>query len=113
MNEQILGTGSERLTGVIRRLDPEALAFFGPGHLWGGTPAHGCSGDCRDYLWDCPDVCVWEALVTVFEHFGLMAEQLKATVIVMMVGSFLIGIVLGSVLTVCNLIYEKLKRPRK
>jgi len=42
-----------------------------------------------------------------------MAEQLKATVIVMMVGSFLIGIVLGSVLTVCNLIYEKLKRPRK
>ena len=27
-----LRTGSERLTGVIRRLDPEALAFFGPGH---------------------------------------------------------------------------------
>ena len=51
--------------------------------------------------------------MTVFEHFGLMAEQLKATVIVMMVGSFLIGVVLGSVLTVCNLIYEKLKRPRK
>ena len=75
--------------------------------------AHGCSGDSRDHPWDCPDVCVWEALVTVFEHFGLMAEQLKATVIVMMVGSFLIGIVLGSVLTVCNLIYEKLKRPRK
>jgi hypothetical protein len=31
-NGQILGSGSERLKGVIRRLDPEALAFFGPGH---------------------------------------------------------------------------------
>ena len=29
-----LRTGAERLTGVIRRLDPKALAFFGPGHLW-------------------------------------------------------------------------------
>jgi hypothetical protein len=28
-----LRTGSERLTGVIRRLDPEALAYFGPG-IW-------------------------------------------------------------------------------
>src|SRR6516225_11076198 len=27
-----LRTGSERLTGVIRRLDSEALAYFGPGH---------------------------------------------------------------------------------
>jgi hypothetical protein len=27
-----LRTGSERLRGVIRRLDPEALAYFGPGH---------------------------------------------------------------------------------
>ena len=29
---QILGSGSERLTGVIRRLDQEALTFFGLEH---------------------------------------------------------------------------------
>jgi hypothetical protein len=29
-----LTTRSERLKGVIRRLDPEALAFFGSGHPW-------------------------------------------------------------------------------
>jgi hypothetical protein len=51
--------------------------------------------------------------LTVFEHFGLVAEQLKATVVIMIVGGFAIGVVLGSILTVCNLIYEKLKRPRK
>src|SRR5262249_3691889 len=33
-----LRTGSERLRGVIRRLDPEALAFFGLGHRWWRHP---------------------------------------------------------------------------
>src|SRR5215471_20196554 len=33
-----LRTGSERLRGVIRRLDPEALSFFGPGHPWWRHP---------------------------------------------------------------------------
>jgi len=33
-----LRTGSERLSGVIRRLDPEALAFFGLGHRWWRHP---------------------------------------------------------------------------
>jgi hypothetical protein len=51
--------------------------------------------------------------MTVFKHFGLMAEQLKATVVVMIVGSFAVGIALGSILTVCNLIYAKLRGPRK
>jgi len=42
-DEQILGPGSERLRGVIRRLDPEALAYFlDQGTRGGGTPAHGC-----------------------------------------------------------------------
>ena len=43
----------------------------------------------------------------MFEHFGLMAEGMKATVIVMMIGCFGIGIVLGSALTAFNLIREK------
>src|SRR5215467_8283859 len=33
-----LRTGLERLRGVIRRLDPEALAFFGLGHPWWRHP---------------------------------------------------------------------------
>jgi hypothetical protein len=27
---------------VIRRLDPEALAYFGPWHPWWWHPTHGC-----------------------------------------------------------------------
>jgi len=48
-----------------------------------------------------------KATQMMFEHFGLMAEGMKATVIVMMVGCFGIGIVLGSALTAFNLIREK------
>src|SRR5262249_20599712 len=33
-----LRTGSERLRGVIRRLDPEGLAFFGLEHRWWRHP---------------------------------------------------------------------------
>jgi hypothetical protein len=46
----------------------------------------------------------------MFEHFGLMAEGMKATVVIMMIGSFGIGIVLGSVLATFNFIREK-RRP--
>jgi hypothetical protein len=47
----------------------------------------------------------------MFEHFGLMAEGMKATVIVMIVGCFGIGIVLGSALTAFNLIRDKRHAP--
>ena len=58
-----LWTGAERLAGVIRPLDPEALAFLDQGIHGGGTPTHRCSGDCRNHFRQCPDVCVWETLV--------------------------------------------------
>jgi hypothetical protein len=48
------GTASERLRGVIRRLDPEALAFFGPGHPWWRHPRPWM---LRSNPWRCIDVC--------------------------------------------------------
>jgi hypothetical protein len=53
-----------------------------------------------------------KATQMMFEHFGLMAEGMKATVIVMMVGSFVIGIALGSVLTAFNLVLNLVREKR-
>src|SRR5215831_3382886 len=43
---------ANRKMGAIRRLDPEALAYFGHGS---DTAAHGCSGDRPDHPRDCRD----------------------------------------------------------
>jgi len=50
--------------------------------------------------------------MTRLEYFGLMAEGMKATVVVMIVGSFVIGIALGSVLAAFNLVLNFVREKR-
>src|SRR5262245_53355741 len=46
-----LRTGAERLRGVTRRLDPEALAYFGPGHPWWRHPRPRTPGSSPEQSW--------------------------------------------------------------